>query len=158
MINVHDSKRPLAVGVSAIALMVALVSGLTSCGTSDILRAATNSSWAITYEIVVSGHDSGNHGLSEVRYGEGDRGRPTEDAYDPFPSASSNSPGNGTWTWKKEVEISEDEMAYVNAAPSSPEVAVECRILLDGEKVLQEKSGDNGESIECKVRTDTYGG
>lgn len=140
--------RTTATAVVALLLGV----GASGCGAVAEYEKSISDSWAVTYEISLSGAGTGQ--LSDITYLESEQ-RGEAGTQLTLPSGKATADGNGKQVWSVESIVTAQEDAAVSAVPDAG-VAATCRILLDESRQIATSTSAPGERVDCTASTPAF--
>lgn len=136
--------------ITALTLAAAAVA-LTGCAQ---IHQQIGDAWAVTYEVRVDDPDS--VALHDVSY-LGAQQRGDAATTQRLRTASTKpAPQDGTSSWEHETIVLAEDDADLRATPPAGDTA-SCRVLLDGERVIAEQTGEPGREVRCTVTTPAFG-
>lgn len=135
--------------VTGVAIFLGL--SVSGCGAIDDFNKVTADAWAVTYEVTVTGGDTGS--LNDIEYLESlERGDdPVLLSVDTGVTTKARD-GHDAALWSVESIVTAQMNAAVAATPGDGATAT-CRILLDGVQQIAEESAAPGERVECAALT-----
>jgi len=140
--------KKLALGGAAMAMAL----GTAGCGAVEDFDKATSDSWAVTYEITVSGGDASK--ITDIKYLESEkRGEAGTELTLPSGETTLDAKENAVWSLGSIVTAQKD--AAISAMPGK-EATATCRILLDGVKEIAAETSAPGERVECAATTPAF--
>ena len=140
--------KKLALGGAAMALAL----GTAGCGAVEDFDKATSDSWAVTYEVSVTGGDTSK--ITDIKYLESEK-RGEAGTELSLPSGKTTAEGMGTAVWSLESIVTAEKDAAISAVPGKGSTAT-CRILLDGVKEIAAETSAPGERVECAATTPAF--
>lgn len=140
--------KKLTLGVAALALAV----GATGCSAVEDFNKSTSDSWAVTYEVSVTGGDTST--INDIKYLESEK-RGEAGTELSLSSGETKKDSEGGAVWSLESIVTAEKDAAVSATPGKGATAT-CRILLDGVKEIAAETSKPGERVDCAVSTPAF--
>lgn len=131
---------------------LALAAGATGCSAVEDFNKSTSDSWAVTYEVSVTGGDTSK--ITDIKYLESEK-RGEAGTELSLPSGKTTAEGKDTAVWSLESIVTAEKDAAISAVPGKGTTAT-CRILLDGVKEIAAETSKPGERVDCAVTTPAF--
>lgn len=143
--------NPVAFAVGLATVGAVTLMGITGCSQ---IRQQVGDAWSVTYEVAVD--QAVGAQLDDVSIDGADRRgeAPTTHAIGQVTTTTRPKADTGS-VWREELAVLAEDRATVVATPADGAVAT-CRVLLDGKRVIAEKTGAPGASVKCSVTTPAF--
>lgn len=154
--NLSGRMKKARPGKRAAVCAVAAIAGitLTGCGAVDSFNKNTADAWSVTYEVTVTGE--ANNAVDQIAYLESpERGEASVETTVETAATVNDAQNADTATWQETTMVTAEDEAGVAATPRKGASAT-CRVLLDGKKEINTKTGAEGERVECRVQTPAF--